>query len=128
MEAKEVKHHVTSIRIPHPRKRTIFAIALPCFLRSALRGCCRKIPRMTSESSFTTLAVCAASLVSSRGFTLSNKRWSFNGSLPEILPLRPGPLTTTPHLCSVAYLFTHNQPNHKKVTLMRANLQYGQGL
>jgi len=92
------------MRIPQPRSSTTLAIALPCAWRSALSGWDRKILRMTSESSLTTAAVCAASLLSSRGFTLSNSLLSFSGSLPDILPLRPGPLTTTPHLCSVAYL------------------------
>ena len=31
-------------------------------------------------------------------------RLSFSGSVPEIWSDRPVPLTTTPHLCSVAYL------------------------
>jgi hypothetical protein len=42
--------------------------------------------------------------VSSRGCTRSRGKSSFRGSVPEMASVRPGPLTTTPQRCSVAYL------------------------
>lgn len=94
----------TSIRIPQPRNNTTFAMFFPSAERCALIGWDTSIRVISLESSLTTAAVFLASSESSKGSAFRCKRLSFNGSVPEMFPLSLGPFTTTPHLCSVAYL------------------------
>ena len=61
------------------------------------------IDLMVSDTSFTTSAVRAARSVPSVGAALSKGRLSFRGSVLVMRSHRPGPSTTSPHRCSVAY-------------------------
>mmetsp|Transcript_6759 Transcript_6759/g.27598 ORF Transcript_6759/g.27598 Transcript_6759/m.27598 type:complete len:203 (-) Transcript_6759:481-1089(-) len=92
-----------SRRTPQPRSNTTSAVVMPSARRSALMGCDDSTRRNASETTWTTLAEVQASVVSSVGSQRMRRLPSFRGSVPETLPERPGPCTTTPHLCSVAY-------------------------
>jgi len=90
--------------MPQPLKRTTFAMFFPSATRLAFTGWETRIFVISLDNSLTTAAVFLASWESSKASAFKSKRLSFNGSVPDIFPLKFGPLTTTPHLCSVAYL------------------------
>ena len=92
------------MRMPQPRRRTTFAMFLPSAARFKLIGWEMRILDSSVDSSLTRAAVFLASIESSSASAFKRERLSFKGSVPEIFPLKFGPFTTTPHLCSVAYL------------------------